>query len=148
MFQSRAMTNKINGLHERCLQIVYSDNKSYYEELMRKKKKNSVLAHHSNSQSLAIELYKILNDFSPIIMKDVFLLNLNSVYNTRNRRTFSSRRVRTIKYGTGSIAFLTLKIWELIPNNFKNLDSLAAFKSAAKRGNRNCLCWLYKTFML
>ena len=34
MFHSRALNNKINRLHERCLRIVYNDKKSTYENLL------------------------------------------------------------------------------------------------------------------
>ena len=33
MFHSRALNNKINRLHERCLRIVYNDKKSTYEKI-------------------------------------------------------------------------------------------------------------------
>ena len=57
---------------------------------------NSVSIHTRNLQSLAIELYKIVNGFSPDIMKDIFPFNTNSSYNIRNRRTFRSRPIRTV----------------------------------------------------
>ena len=33
MLHSRTNNNKIKYLHERCLQLIYSDKKSYYENL-------------------------------------------------------------------------------------------------------------------
>ena len=86
MFHSRKLNNKINKLHERCLRIVYNNNTSTYEELLETD--NSVSVHFQNVQALTIELYMVVNRFSPDIMKDVFPLNENSFYNTRNKRTF------------------------------------------------------------
>ena len=88
MFHSRKLNNKINKLHERCLQIVYNNNTSTYEELLETD--NFVSVHFRNVQALAIELYKVMNGFSPGIMKDVFPFIINSLYNTRNKRTFHS----------------------------------------------------------
>ena len=45
IFHSRKLNSKINKLHERCLQIVNSDNTSF-EELLETD--NSVLVHHQN----------------------------------------------------------------------------------------------------
>ena len=146
MFHSRLTNNKINRLHERCLRIVYSDNKSTYEELLEKD--NTVSIHHRNLQFLAIELFKVLKGLSPEIMNEVFPLNEASGYNTRNRRTFKSRRVKSVRYGTNSLAYLAPKIWELVPIEMKNLDSLSAFKSAIKKWKpTNCPCRLCKIYV-
>ena len=63
MFHSRKLNNKVNKLHERCLRIVYNNNTSTYEELLEADK--SVLVHFRNVQVLTIELYKVVNGFSP-----------------------------------------------------------------------------------
>ena len=69
MFHSKKLNNKINKLHERCLRIVYNNNTSSHEESIETD--NSVSVHFRNVQALALELYKIVNGFSPDIMKDV-----------------------------------------------------------------------------
>ena len=117
MFHSRKLNNKINKLHERCLRIVYNNNTSSYEDLLEID--NSVSIHIRNLQALAIELYKIVSGFSPEIMKDVFPFNTNSSYNIRNRRTFRSRPIRTVYFGSETLSCLGPKIWELIPESFK-----------------------------
>ena len=76
MFHSRKLNNKINKLHERCLRIVYNNNTPSYEDLLEKD--SSVSIHIQNLQTLAIELYKVVNAFSPDLMKDVFTFNSNS----------------------------------------------------------------------
>ena len=114
MFHSRLINNKINRLHERCLRIVYSDNQSTFEELLEKD--NTVSVHQRNLQFLATELYKVLNGLFPDLMKDVFPLNDDSGYSTRNKRTSKSRHVKTVRYGTNYLAYLAPKIWELVPN--------------------------------
>ena len=76
MFHSRKLNNKINKLHERCLRIVYNNNTSTYDELLETG--NSVPVRFRNVQALAIKLYRVVNGFSPDIMKDVFPLNENS----------------------------------------------------------------------
>ena len=131
MFHSRKLNNKINKLHERCLRIVYNNNISMYEDLLEAD--NSVSVHFPKVQALAIELYKVVNGFSPDIMKDVFPLNANSFYNTRNKRTFHSKHIRTVHFGSKILSHLAPKIWELVPEEIKKLESVASFKKAIKK---------------
>ena len=78
-------------------------------------------------------------------MKDVFPLNDDSGYSARNKRTFKSRRVKTVRYSIDSLAYLAPKIWELVTNEMKNLESLTTFKTAVKKWKTtNCPCRLCK----
>ena len=63
MLHSRTLTNIINRVHERALRTVYSDNNSFFSELLDKD--GSFRIHQINVQSLAIEIYKYLHDVSP-----------------------------------------------------------------------------------
>ena len=146
MFHSRKLSNKINKLHERCLRIVYNNNTSTFEELLEGD--NSISVHFRNMQALAIGLYKVVNGFSPDIMKDVFPLNANSFYNTRNKRTFHSRHIRTVHFGSEMLSHLAPKIWELVPEKIKKLESVTSFKNAIKKWKpTNCPCRLCRTYI-
>ena len=67
MCHSRALNNKINRLHERCLRLTYNDKQLNFEELLEKD--DSVSIHIGNVQTLAIEMYKVMNGSSPKIMR-------------------------------------------------------------------------------
>ena len=69
MFHSRRVNNKINNLHECLLRIVYKDNYSSYVDLLAKDKSYTV--HQSNIQSLAIELCKVKQNRSKVIMCNI-----------------------------------------------------------------------------
>ena len=69
MFHSGGVKNKINHLHERSLRIVYKDNNSSFKELL--KKNNSFTVHHRNTQSFAIELFKVKENLSNTIMNNI-----------------------------------------------------------------------------
>ena len=62
MFCQRSSYIRTNHLHERALRIVYKDNESTFEDLL--KKDNSVSIHHKNIRLLGIELYKVKNNLS------------------------------------------------------------------------------------
>ena len=131
MFHSRKLNNKFNKLHERCLRIVYNNNTSTYEELLEAD--NSVSVHFRNLQVLTIELYKVVNGFSPDIMNDVFPLNASCFYNTSNKRTFHSRHIRTVHFGSETLSHLAPNICELVPEKIRKLESVASFKNAIKK---------------
>ena len=146
MFHTRKLNNKINKLHERCLRIVYNNNTSTYEELLETD--NSVSVHFRNLQALDIELYQVVNEFSSDIMKDVFPLNENVCYNTRNRRTVHSKDIRTVHFGSEKLSHLAPKIWELVPEDIKKLESVPSFKNAIKKWKpANCPCHLCRTYI-
>ena len=58
------------------------------------------------------------------------------------------RHVKTVRCGTDSLAYLVPKIWELVRNEMKNLESLTAFKTAIKKWKTtNCPCRLCKNYI-
>ena len=61
----RTLNNRINKIHERALRLVYNDEESSFENLLLKD--NSFTIHERNIQTLAIELYKVVNHLSPKI---------------------------------------------------------------------------------
>ena len=47
---------------------------------------------------------------------------------------FLERRVKSVRYGTESISSLAPKIWEILPNEIKDSDTLQIFKAKIKSG--------------
>ena len=125
MFHSRQINHKINKLHERALRIVYNDHFSSFEELLSKDK--SVTVHQRNLQTLATEMYKMLNGLSPDIMQDIFKIKSN-YYNTRNALAFSSRNIKTVRYRLQTISYMTPKMSDLVPKEMKNVTTLEVRK--------------------
>ena len=81
MFHSRTLNNKINRIHERALRIVYNDANSSFNELLIKNR--SFTIHERNIQTLATEVFKIINGLSPEIMKEILPLKLTSNYSSK-----------------------------------------------------------------
>ena len=116
MCHSRKLNNRINRIHERALRIVYKDYNLSFQELLIKS--GSVRIHHRNLQILATEIYKVINNHSPILMKDVFKVK-DVNYNFRSDVNFTSYNVRSVHYGTETISFLGPRIWAQVPNEIK-----------------------------
>ena len=118
---------------------------NFYQKLFSKDK--SVTAHQRNLQILATEMYKILNELSPDIMQDI-LETKSNYYNTRNAPTFSSRYIKTVRYGLQTISYMPLKIWNLVPKEMKQITTLNEFKARIKSWKlENCPYRLCRTYL-
>ena len=144
MFHSRKLNNRIDRIHERSLRVVYDDNQSTFRELLNKD--NSFTIHERNIQTLAIELYKVINKISPQLMSEVFPLKTSVKYFSDN--PFMTRNVRTVRYGTETLAHLAPKIWVIIPKDIKESRSLKLFKRRIKLWKPvECPCKLCRTYI-
>ena len=117
--------------------MVYRDNALSFEKLLETD--NSALVHHRNIQILATELYKIVNGLSPVTMKKVFPFNKNTFYNTRNKRKFHSRAIKSVTFDSETLSNLAPKIWELVLVEIKKVESVACFNRAIKKMETNKL---------
>ena len=111
-------------------------------------KDNSISIHHKNLQTLAIEMFKVHTKTSPEIMQEDFLVKEQGKWNSRNQTDFVIPQVKSANYGLESIRGLGPKIWESLPNDLKNKESIDSFKTAIKRWKpESCPCYLCKTYL-
>ena len=133
-----------NRIHERALRIVYNGFSSTFEQLLQNS--GSFTIHERNIQALAIELYKIINDISPDIMKQVLPSKDCNVYSSSF--PFKSRNVHTVNIGTETISSIEPKIWHIIPTLIKDAATLNEFKRKIKQWKPDlCPCRLGKTYI-
>ena len=123
MCHSRTNNRKINRLHQTCFRITYNDKQSSFIKLLEKD--NSVSIHQRNLQ--------ICNGLSPVLMNDIFKLRGEQTYNLRKLSQFYRPKVNTLYNGTESMSSLGPKIWDLVPNELKDIGNLAAFKKTIKK---------------
>ena len=146
MNHSRTLNNRINRLHERALRLIYKDPSLTFEQLLLKD--NSVRIHHKNLQILVTEMYKVKHNLAPAIMHDVFQESSNP-YNTRQGGdSFKTRNVKTVHYGTETLAHLGPRIWQQVPNEIKQITELKEFKRIIKTWiPKKCPCRLCKIYI-
>ena len=126
MFHNRKINNRINSLHERALRVVFRGYNATFSELLSKYK--SVTIHQRNFKLLATEIFKTNNELNPKIMEEIFTFK-NVDYDLRNNTFLRIVNLKTVYYGTESLTNLGAKIWNLLPNEYKELKSLSTFKS-------------------
>ena len=146
MFHNRKINSKINRLHERALRLLYTDDVSDFDELLARD--GSYTIHQRNIQALAIEMFKAKNNIGPQLLKDIFV---EREYNGPSLRTVSDfvmPNVNTVHFGEDSLRFFGYKIWNLIPHEIKDVESLDVFKRRIKVwAPEKCPCRLCRLYI-
>ena len=145
MCHSRTNNRKINRLHERCLRIIYNDKQSSFIKSLEKD--NSVSIYQRNLQILAIEMFKVSNGLPPVLMNNIFKLRDEQTYNLRKLSQFCRPKVNSVLNGTERVSFLGQVIWDLVPNELKDIGNLTAFKTIKKWSPEKCPCRLCKVYI-
>ena len=144
MCHSRTLNQRINKLHERALRVVYKDDKLSFVQLLEMDR--SFTIHERNLQKLAIEMYKVKNDLSPVLVQEIFLKC--SEQNLRHENEWELPKVRTVNNGIETIRFRGPKTWDLVPEKIRNSKSLAEFKMKInERKPQGCTCRLCKIYI-
>ena len=78
-------------------------------------------------QVLATEMFEIHRGLSSEILRETFVPKTSS-YNLRRNDTFEKRKVHSVYHGTESLLFLGPKIWDLVPVELKQSETLYSFK--------------------
>ena len=146
MSHSRKSNNKINLLHERALRMIYNDQISSFQELLDKD--NSFTVHHFNikSLSLAIEMFKAINNIVAAIIGNLFTTYHS--YNLRSKSKFVVPSVHTVHNGQNYMQYHGPLFWNMIPGYIKDSETLDIFKDKIRKWKPiNCPCCLCKKYI-
>ena len=141
IFSSRRSNNLINRIHERSLRTVYNDTSSLFQLLQRNR---SVSIHHKNIQTLTTEVFKVVNNICPPIMKTFCDFRENR-YNIRKFQEMRQQKERTVRYGVETALYRAPQLWSLVPAYLKSLPDVNLFKSKIKHWEcTECPCKLVR----
>ena len=76
---------------------------------------------------------------SPEILREIFVSKTSS-YSLRRNDTFEKPKVHSVYHGTESLSFLGPKIWDLVPGELKQSETLYSFKLKKKKIELGTLC--------
>ena len=117
---------------------MYNHTITSFEELLIKDKTFAI--HHQNIQSLAIKMYKAVNNLPGGKLSEFFVGN-NHNYNLRSRSELTVPSINTVFKGQNSISYFGSVIWNSIPAELRGINSFQVFKSEIKAWwPTNCPC--------
>ena len=129
MQHSRILNNKIYFF--KMLRLICNDKNSTFHE--RLKKDGPVSIYTQNLRFLAQKTYTLAEGISPPIMLEIFRSGNNRGYNLWRQKTFEILFRNYVYIGTESISCSSLKVWELVPDYPKSINSVTSFKEKTKK---------------
>ena len=147
MLCGKDANKKINRVHYKFLQILYEDDTSTFEQLLDKH--NAFTVHQRNIQNLLIEMYKVKNKQGPALLNDIFKSANYQGRALRRNKDFSRPKIITKKYGEKTLENMGSVMWNLLPNDIREIETLEEFKVRIKSWKpKKCPCYLCKYYFL
>ena len=119
-------TKKIEKIQEKALPFIYKNYDSSYESLLLSSQLPSLKVRRL--RAIAFEVFKILNNLSPDFLN--YLLTFKNLsYSFWYTKTVEIPQVRTNRYGTRSFRSTAAKMWNNLPQHFREFTSYNVFKN-------------------
>ena len=74
-------------------------------------------------------MFKVVKGLAPTIINDLFPLQETNNCNLRSELFFKTPRNETVRNGFESTSYLGPKIWEMLPSEMQECETLFEFKS-------------------
>ena len=124
---------------------IHNDHVSSFQDILQITEEKTI--HQNNLETLAKEIYKPLNGFSPAVMHDAFMIR-NNKYNQKIFQYLYYINRRSAKRGTEIVRYRGPQIWNLVPKKTKNASSFKIFKKKIRKWNgEKCPCRIYKNYI-
>ncbi len=141
-FCSKSSTRKIEKIQERALRFLFNDKVSSYECLLEKCK--STTLHLRRIKTIALEVFRSLNDLNPPFMKEFFTPK-NVEYDLRDGNILIQPKFQKVTYGKNSLRYYGAHIWNLLPPEVKKTTTLDHFKALLEEWDGpKCQCAMCK----
>ena len=124
-FCGEVNTKKIEKNQERALRFIYQDYASSYDTLLNKSQLPSLRVRRLRAIVLA---FKILSNQTPVYLSDLLTFKSHS-YSFRYTNTVEVPQVRTSKYGVRSFPSTAAKMWNSMPQQFREINTVEQFRS-------------------
>ena len=90
---------------------------------------------------MALEVFKILHKESPVYLHDLICFKNNN-YSFRYTRMAETPQVRTTRFGSSSFRSSAAKLWNSLPQHFREVYNFNHFKSLINALNGgDCVCF-------
>ena len=144
MLANKPSIDKIVKIHKRTLQIVYDVYGELYENLWNTN--DDISIHQKILRYLAIEVYKSLTKLNPGFMWNFFERN-HILYNLRRGGLLLLPPAKSTRYCVNSLAFRASLLWNNLPHQVKESQTLEEFKNRIKNlRSIHCTCTFSVTY--
>ena len=124
-------------MNKRAMRIVLNDYSSSYMAMLSAASIPSL--HEGRLKSMIIESFKCIKDISPSFLQEYFIPSTHS-YNTRGGIKMIQPKVSSTSM-LKSFSYQGPKLWNLLPADLKNADTICKFKYGIKKWTRPaCHC--------
>jgi hypothetical protein len=125
-FCGEIYTKKIEKIQERALRFIYDDYISDYNSLLQKSKLPTLKMRRM--RTIAQEIHKIVHKKGPVYLHDLVTIKNNN-YHFRYTNTAQVPQVKTTNYGSRSFRSSAPKLWNSLPQHFRDEANFSHFKS-------------------
>ena len=129
-FCSSKSLKKIEKIQKQTLTKLYNDSTIEYNQLLNKYSKASMEVKHL--RTLALEIFKTLNNLNPEYMKEIFYKTTNLTHRPFNIKVNQNNTTKygnnTTKYGNKSLRSLGSHIWNSLPRQMREEIDYNKFK--------------------
>ena len=126
LFCGRQNSNKLEKLQERAIRIVFDDFSSSYELLCERA--NTLPLSCYRLRFLGIEMYKCIKETNSTYLNDLFCEQASD-YQLRDSSRLIQSILNTFKFGSKSFRYFGAKLWNVLPVDIKQSESLSMFKT-------------------
>jgi hypothetical protein len=145
MFANKKDIMKLEDTQLRALRFVLKDFTSSKDEII--KNDDFLSLRLCNLRLLAIEVFKCLHNLSPIYMTNIFKTK-STKYSFRSKKKLLQPKVKSTKYGIRSFRYYGAKLWNMLPNELKDITDLSYFKCKISTwSGPTCKCTVCTYFM-
>ena len=134
-----ASQDKLEEINEGALRLAFSDYLSSYKDLLANSKETTI--HVQSVRTLALEVYKTLNNLNPVFVKDYFVPKTTG-HNIRLKNPLDIPKSRTTNNCIISLIFQGPKIWNSLLESIKTAQNTRQFKNLIKTWflENKCAC--------
>lgn len=125
-FCSKSAADKLERLTERASRFVFRDKHTSYSELLNALGLSSLKQQRYIRITLSI-FNAVHNSSAFKSMQDLILHRKNVSYNLRGDYILSLPKPKSTTYGLNSVRYIGPKLWNSIPNMFRNITNFKSF---------------------
>ena len=126
-FCSKSAADKLERLNERAIRFVFRDKYTSYSELLNALGLSSLKQQRLIKITLSI-FNAVHNSLAPKSIQDLIVHRKNVSYNLRGDYILSLPKPKSTTYGLNSVRYIGPKLWNSIPNMFRNITNFKSFK--------------------